>query len=128
MKQLYKRRQYRRDRYPGLWPFTRSTVDVETALLYMVEPGQYLYSVTIFHRGQQYALNGLAELCRHPKCPPGLWNGTPLNDFIAHAQQMFWQRRTKPLSREVTEGVPLAVLVDKVKAAAKEGKRPKGFG
>lgn len=128
MKQLYKVRQYRRDRYPGSWPFTRATVTVEVALLYMLSPGQYLYSVTIFHQGQQYALNGLAELCRHPKMPDSLLNGESVTAFIKHAQRMFWNPKAKPQSREVAEGVPLAMLLDKAKAAAKEAQRPKGFG
>jgi len=137
MKQLYKVRQYRRDRYPGPWPFTRATVTVEVALLYMLSPGQYLYSVTLFHQGQQYALNGLAELCHYPKMPDELLKkvtgpifeyGESVTAFIKHAQRMFWNPKAKPQSREVAEGVPLAMLIDKAKAAAKEAQRPKGFG
>lgn len=128
MKQLYKVRQYRRDRYPDLWPFTRATVTVETSVIYPLKDGQYLYSVTLFHQGQQYALNGLAELCHYPKMPDALLNGESVTAFIKHAQRMFWDPKAKPQSREVAEGVPLAMLLDKAKAAAKEAQRPKGFG
>ena len=130
MKQLYKVRQYREGRYPNPWPFTRKTITVETALVYMFAPGEYLYSITLFHQGQQYALNGIAPLYGHPSMPPELLNGEPLNAFITHAQNMFWDKSARPQSRDVEPGLPFATLLEKAKAAAREEQRPKakGFG